>query len=137
LEARLLYDSPNHIIKGKKGMDTVNPPIPGLQTPADQNKVYQSAIHRVDLDIPKIAMACYLAEEVVQSAIKVLFKAVADVCFKAHDLELNMGIAWIKIINKKLSCHFLPPIVAKINTPEFEREIVESRFKVSSFYRGG
>lgn len=135
LEERLLYDSLNHTIKGKKGVDTVNPTIPGLHTPQEQNKVYQSAIHRVDLDIPRLAVACYLDEEVVKSSIRALFKAVADICFKAHDLELNFGIAWIKIVNKKLGCQFQPHVLAKINTPEFEREIVESRFKVSSFYR--
>lgn len=88
------------------------------------------------MDIPRLAVACYLDEEVVRSSLKVLFKAVADICFKAHDLELNLGIAWIKIVNKKLTCQFQPHILAKINTPQFEREIVESRFKVSSFYRG-
>ena len=136
MQERLLYDSLNHTIGGKKGTDTVNPKVPGLHTPQEQNKVYLSAVHRVDLDIPKLAVACYLAEEVVQSAIKVLFKAVADICFTGHDLELNMGIAWIKIVNKKLSCQFQQNILDTINTPQFERGIVESRFKETSFYRG-
>jgi len=108
----------------------------GLYTPQEQNSVYQSAIHTVELDVKRIAYASYLSEDVVRSGIKALFKAICDITYQARDLRLNFDIATVNIVDKQLSVNFSDSVFRVLNSEAFERGIVESRFKNTKFYRG-
>lgn len=94
-----------------------------FQTPSDQNKVYQNAIHCVDLDLERLAVGAYLDLSVVKSAVKALFQAVADACLKCNDLSLSFEVVQIDIIDKRLKYSFSNEIAAKVQSEEFERGV--------------
>jgi len=106
-----------------------------ISSTKSQHSIYQQGFGMIFCNPGPIAAGCYLAKEVVQSAIQAFVAGVWDLTQLGHDLVIDFGFCTLKIIDKNLSYTFKSDFVTNVNDTKFEHKIKKSETPTDNFWK--
>ena len=94
-----------------------------VSVPKSQHSVFQKGFGMIFCNAVPIANACYLAKEVVSSAIDAFVKAVSDLTSLGYTLRLDFGFCTINVSDRNLNFKYNTTFNTRLNESTFENKV--------------
>mmetsp|Transcript_33508 Transcript_33508/g.39014 ORF Transcript_33508/g.39014 Transcript_33508/m.39014 type:complete len:300 (+) Transcript_33508:36-935(+) len=106
-----------------------------IEVPKSQHSVFQQGFGMIFCNSVPIANACYLAKEVVSSAIDAFVTAVNDLTRLGYDLRINFGFCCLSINDRNLTVKYNETFSSSLNKSNFETKLRKSDQKTGDHWR--
>eukprot|EP01017_Pseudomicrothorax_dubius_P008568 TRINITY_DN1282_c0_g1_i13.p1 TRINITY_DN1282_c0_g1~~TRINITY_DN1282_c0_g1_i13.p1 ORF type:complete len:154 (-),score=27.58 TRINITY_DN1282_c0_g1_i13:103-564(-) len=81
-----------------------------------------------------IGAACFMAKEVVTSALSAFYQAIIDLTTLGHSINMDFGFCSITIVKKDLRYVYRPGFASDLNVPTFETKLRKSHYPTSDIW---
>jgi len=97
-----------------------------ITKPKSQHSIYQKGFNMIFCNPVPIAASCSLDKDVTESILLTFARAVTDLAELGKSLEIVIGPAHIKIVNRDLTYTFSPNFTQQLNHTEYEKNLKKS-----------
>lgn len=95
-----------------------------MTKPSSQNSIYQKGFQMCFCNPEPIAAACFLARDVVKSAIDAFSTAIVHLTTANHSLNINLGFLKLQVNRKALSYQYSPATVQAVNEVHYQFKVL-------------